>query len=270
MEEADIARVIAQFAETAALSEAAGFDGVQFHAAHGCPAGQVLSPLANRRTDRWGGVPENRARPLTAILRAVRARVPPEFGVGAKLNSAGLQTGGFAPEEAVAVVRTLDAEAADPVEISGGSDESPARVGTRAREACFVEFARDIPAVAGMPVMVPGGIRRLATALPAPGGQGGRPGVAMIGMALARVPDLPARWQEREAAVDLAVPRWPGGPRWAWSRRRCAGWGGDGRRGRASGRHGGWPATISGPAGAAAPTAPGCARGALRPPRRAR
>lgn len=216
MTEDDIARVIRQFAEAAVRAEQAGFDGVQIHAAHGYLLSQFLSPLTNRRDDRWGGSLENRARLLIEIARAIRAQVASSFGVAVKLNSADFQKGGFGPEDAVAVVRMLNAEAVEFVEISGGSYESPAMHGrpahasTRAREAYFVDFARDVVAVAEMPVMVTGGIRRRDTAISALSDEGGRAGVAMVGIgqALAYAPDLPNAWHSGGKAVTVPVVRW--------------------------------------------------------------
>ncbi|MDG4798198.1 hypothetical protein [Micromonospora sp. WMMD1082] len=83
-----IEQTIARFATTARRAYEAGFDGVEIHAAHGYLLSQFLSPLANQRTDRWGGSLENRARLLLDIVRAVRAVVAPEFAVAVKLNSA--------------------------------------------------------------------------------------------------------------------------------------------------------------------------------------
>lgn len=217
---AEIKGVIARFAETAALAEQAGFDGVQIHAAHGYLLSQFLSPLTNLRIDEWGGSLENRARLLVEIVRAVRARVSPGFGVGVKLNSSDFQKGGFSAEDAVAVVRMLNDRPVDLVELSGGSYESPAMHGrpaaasTRAREAYFVDFARDIVAVARMPVLVTGGIRRRATAEAALAPEDGRAGVAMVGLAqaLAFAPDLPNRWREGEAVVEVPLIRWKNRP----------------------------------------------------------
>ncbi len=216
MTEADIHRVITQFATTAALAEKTGFDGVQVHAAHGYLLSQFLSPLVNRREDKWGGALENRARILVEIIREIRARVSPAFGVGVKLNSADFQKGGFDLEDAVTVVRMLNDEAVDLIEISGGSYESPAMHGrpahasTRAREAYFVDFARDIVAEAEMPILVTGGIRRRETASAALSDHEGRAGVAMVGMAqaLAYTPDLPRTWQDREEVVSVPGVRW--------------------------------------------------------------
>ncbi len=220
MTEDDIQRVIEQFATTAELAEKAGFDGVEIHAAHGYLLSQFLSPLTNRRQDEWGGSLENRARILIRIVRATRARVSPGFGVGVKLNSADFQKGGFDAADAVAVVRMLNDEGVDLVEISGGSYESPAMHGrpasasTRAREAYFVDFARDIVAVATMPIMVTGGIRRLATAEDALTSDEGRAGVAMVGIAqaLAYAPDLPNQWRRAERVVEVPVVRWKSKP----------------------------------------------------------
>lgn len=220
MTEAEISRVIDQFATTAALAEEAGFDGVQIHAAHGYLLSQFLSPLTNRRTDQWGGSLDNRARILIEIVRATRARVSPGFAVAVKLNSADFQKGGFGAEDAAVVVRMLNHEAVDLVEISGGSYESPAmhgrpaqenkRTSTRRREAYFLDFARDIVAVAEMPIMVTGGIRSRATAGDALAPEDGREGVAMVGIAqaLAYAPDLPNRWKRAEDVIDVPKVTW--------------------------------------------------------------
>ena len=97
MTEDDIASVIARFIRSAELAERAGFTGVQIHAAHGYLLSQFLSPLSNRRDDRWGGSLHNRARLLLEIVQGVRAAVSPAFAVAVKLNSADFQRGGFLP-----------------------------------------------------------------------------------------------------------------------------------------------------------------------------
>jgi 2,4-dienoyl-CoA reductase-like NADH-dependent reductase (Old Yellow Enzyme family) len=217
LDEAGIAAVVARFATTARLAEAAGFSGVQIHAAHGYLISQFLSPLTNRRTDRWGGELHQRARLLLDVVRAVRAVVSPGFPVAVKLNSADFQKGGFEASDAAQVVRWLNELPVDLVELSGGSYESPAMQGapqggsTAAREAYFLDFARDISAVARMPVMVTGGIRRRAIAEQALRPTEGRPGVAMVGIASAMAfePKLPERWRASEALeIDIPSVAW--------------------------------------------------------------
>lgn len=198
MTAADIADVQARFVTTARLAESAGFTGVEVHAAHGYLLSQFLSPLANKRTDQWGGSLENRARLLLDIVRGVRAAVSPGFAVAVKLNSADFQRGGFSPDDARAVVQMLSPLGVDLVELSGGSYEAPAMMGatrderTLAREAYFLEFAREIANVATMPLMITGGIRRREIAE-----QVIASGVAMAGIAtaLAIDPRLPNHWR---------------------------------------------------------------------------
>lgn len=207
-----IEAVIGRFANTARLAELAGFNGVQIHAAHGYLLSQFLSPLTNRRNDQWGGTLENRARLLLDIVKAVRAVVSPDFAVAVKLNSADFQRGGFTGDDARQVVRMLNGLAVDLVELSGGSYEAPAMQGqardgrTLAREAYFLEFARDIRAVATLPVMVTGGIRRRPVAE-----QVIASGVDMVGIgtALSIDPALPRDWLAgKPSAPELAPITW--------------------------------------------------------------
>jgi 2,4-dienoyl-CoA reductase-like NADH-dependent reductase (Old Yellow Enzyme family) len=212
MTEADIADVIRRFAASARLAERAGFSGIQLHAAHGYLISQFLSPLTNQRQDRWGGSLENRARLLIETVKAVRANVAPGFCVAVKLNSADFQRGGFDASDARQVVQMLNGLAVDLVELSGGSYEAPAMQGqtrdgrTLAREAYFLEFAQDIAAVASMPIMVTGGIRRLEIV-----NQVVASGVAMagIGTALAVNPALPLAWRDDATVLaELPAVRW--------------------------------------------------------------
>jgi len=197
MNDAEIQEVIARFAASAAAAERAGFTGVEIHAAHGYLISQFLSPLSNQRKDDWGGSLPNRARLLLEVVRAVRATVTAGFCVAVKLNSADFQRGGFSEDDARQVILWLNELQVELVELSGGSYESPAMQGrtadgrTLAREAYFLEFARELAAVAHMPVMTTGGISRKAVAE-----QVLASGVAVAGMAtaLAIVPDLPAQW----------------------------------------------------------------------------
>jgi 2,4-dienoyl-CoA reductase-like NADH-dependent reductase (Old Yellow Enzyme family) len=212
MTETNIEEVIQRFATTATLAEKAGFTGVQIHAAHGYLISQFLSPLTNRRTDRWGGSLENRARLLLAVVTAVRNAVSPQFCVSVKLNSADFQRGGFDANDARQVIEWLNDHPIDLLELSGGSYEAPAMQGeardgrTLAREAYFLEMAGELAGVARMPVMVTGGIRRLAVVE-----QVLDSGIAMagIGTALAIEPQLVNRWHEgRNSHPQLPPIHW--------------------------------------------------------------
>lgn len=200
----EIRGLITRFAETALAAQAAGFDGVQVHAAHGYLVAQFLSPLTNQRDDEFGGPLANRARFLLEIVRAIRSRVQDDFIVGVKLNSADFQRGGFDVEDAEHVVKWLNNEAVDFVEISGGSYESSAMAGhsadgrlessTAKRELYFFDFAKQISQVADMPLMVTGGVTKRETAETALA----EAGVDMVGVgrAFAYDPHLVAHWRD--------------------------------------------------------------------------
>jgi 2,4-dienoyl-CoA reductase-like NADH-dependent reductase (Old Yellow Enzyme family) len=105
--EADIEHVIGAFAAAARRAERAGFDFVEVHGAHGYLAHEFLSPLANRRSDQWGGSLDNRMRFVVAVARAVRAAVSAKVAVGARLSVTDWLDGGITPDESVAVAKAL-------------------------------------------------------------------------------------------------------------------------------------------------------------------
>jgi len=202
---AEIEDVIRRFAHVAAVARDTGFTGVQLHGAHGYLISEFLSPLANQRTDEWGGSLENRARLLLSAVAAVRAAVGPDFPVSVKLNSSDFQQGGFSHQDCLQVVRWLADAGVDLLEISGGNYEQPSmvagvpgdggeevRASTVRREAYFMDYAESIRrAVPEMPLMVTGGFRSLAAMREAMSAKA--LDVVGIGRPLCVEPDLAAR-----------------------------------------------------------------------------
>lgn len=214
LEAEEIEEMIERFARTAAIAKKAGFSGVQIHAAHGYLVSQFLSPLTNQRDDAWGGDAVRRMRFLLEIVKATRAAVGSKFPIGVKLNSADFQRGGFSGEDAVEVARAIEEAGVDLLEVSGGSYESPAMVGrgelpakmrksSLAREAYFLEYARDIRAAVRTPILLTGGMRTLGAMTEAIGCGA----VDVIGLArpLAYEPDLPARLLDGSATEAKAI-----------------------------------------------------------------
>ncbi len=175
MTQTDIESVIEGFARCAKVVIAAGFTGVQLHAAHGYLLSQFLSPRSNQRRDEWGGSLENRAGLLLACVARVRAAIGPRMPISVKLNSADFQKGGFDFNESLQVARWLQAASVDLIEISGGTYEQPRLLNlegmepveaqavassTRAREAYFVDFTEAMRHELSVPLMVTGGLRR--------------------------------------------------------------------------------------------------------------
>lgn len=171
----EIQDIVRRFGVAAAACKAAGFTGVQVHAAHGYLMSEFLSPRTNRRTDQYGGELTNRARALLDTVRTVRETVGADFPVSVKLNSADFQKGGFAFEDSLQVAQWLQEAGVDLLEISGGTYEQPKLLGltgleaeeeqhvarsTLMREAYFVDFALAMREKVSMPLMVTGGFRR--------------------------------------------------------------------------------------------------------------
>jgi 2,4-dienoyl-CoA reductase-like NADH-dependent reductase (Old Yellow Enzyme family) len=175
---AEVQDVVRRFAHVGSTARECGFTGVQIHAAHGYLLSNFLSPLANQRQDQYGGSLENRARLLLEVVAAMRKAVGADFPISVKLNSADFQRGGFGPEESMQVVAWLAKSGIDLLEISGGNYEQMQMVGrgdeipaaprkaygsTLAREAYFLEYARQVRPLAGdLPLMITGGMRSAA------------------------------------------------------------------------------------------------------------
>lgn len=171
----EIEKLQDRYVVAAKVCKQAGFTGVQIHAAHGYLLSQFLSPLSNRRDDRYGGSLENRARLLLEIVAKVREALGSEFPISVKLNSADFQRGGFDFEDSLQVAQWLQEAGIDCLEISGGTYEQPKLLGvegleevqqqsiaesTKAREAYFVDFAKAMREKINIPLMVTGGLRR--------------------------------------------------------------------------------------------------------------
>lgn len=125
LDEAGIERVLRCFAEAGRRAEAAGFDAVEIHGAHGYLVSQFLSPLANERQDRWGGSLENRARFLIEIVRRVRAAVGPRLSVSCRLGAGEGESGGLAVDEGIQVAKWLEEAGVPYLHVSTGIGSAP-------------------------------------------------------------------------------------------------------------------------------------------------
>jgi 2,4-dienoyl-CoA reductase-like NADH-dependent reductase (Old Yellow Enzyme family) len=112
----EIPEVTEAWGRAAARCEAAGFDGVQLHGAHGYLIGQFLSGTLNRRDDDWGGTPEKRARFLFAVVDAVREATGPDFQLGVRLSPERYGQDIF--EITAVVERLIDERKVDSIEMS--------------------------------------------------------------------------------------------------------------------------------------------------------
>jgi 2,4-dienoyl-CoA reductase-like NADH-dependent reductase (Old Yellow Enzyme family) len=210
----EIEDIIRRFATTAGVLVRAGFDGVQIHGAHGYLVSQFLSPLANQRTDAWGGTPEKRRRFVLEIVRAIRAEIGPDAALAIKLNSADFQRGGFSEDESLEVVRALAAEGIDLLEISGGTYSSAAMLGvdpslkesTRRREAYFLDYAERVRAeLPDLPLMLTGGFRSVESMNDAIAS--GAVDLVGLGRPLAVEPDVPGQLLDGTVTKSTVAPK---------------------------------------------------------------
>jgi 2,4-dienoyl-CoA reductase-like NADH-dependent reductase (Old Yellow Enzyme family) len=115
-----IAQVIVSFRAAAIRALAAGFQVVELHAAHGYLLHEFLSPIANERTDRYGGSFENRTRLLLEVTDAVRAVWPDALPLIVRISATDWAEGGWNIEESVQIARLLHARGVDLIDCSSG------------------------------------------------------------------------------------------------------------------------------------------------------
>ncbi len=119
MSVARIARTREAFAAAAVRAQAAGFDAVEIHAAHGYLISQFLTPAENQRDDDYGGALANRARFALEVTLAVKAAVP-ALAVVFRMNGDDFFEGGLTRDEAVQVATWAADSGADAIHMTGG------------------------------------------------------------------------------------------------------------------------------------------------------
>src|SRR5690606_1154731 len=120
MSKTQIDEVIRAFREAARRADAAGFDVVEIHAAHGYLLHEFLSPLSNRREDEYGGSLTNRFRMLKEVVRSVREVWPEERPLYVRISAVDYAEGGLTLEDSVEIARLLKEEGVDLIDVSSG------------------------------------------------------------------------------------------------------------------------------------------------------
>lgn len=121
LEEGQIAEIVSDFATAAGRAAEAGFHGVELLGAHFFLLSQFLSPLTNRRQDRYGGDVAGRATFALEVVRAIRDRVGSGYPILFRLNAVELAEGGLTQDEAVLFARLLEAAGVDALNSSFAS-----------------------------------------------------------------------------------------------------------------------------------------------------
>lgn len=113
-------RIRDAFVQAAKRAVDIGLDGIELHCAHGYLLHQFLSPLANHRTDQFGGSSANRMRFPLSVFQAVRDAVPASVALGVRLSATDWVQGGWSIEESILMAQTLEAMGCDFLHVSSG------------------------------------------------------------------------------------------------------------------------------------------------------
>ncbi|MBT8374605.1 MAG: NADH:flavin oxidoreductase, partial [Deltaproteobacteria bacterium] len=209
----DIQDTVESFGQAALRAKKAGFDGVQLHSAHGYLLSQFLSPFFNRRSDRYGGSIENRARIHVEIIDTVRSYIGKDYPLMIKMNTGDFIEGGLELDDALKAGVLFSQNGLDAIELSGGTGLSgklnPIRTGIRKEsdEAYFEEAAVLFKEHIHIPLILVGGIRsfevaeRIVTS--------GIADYISMSRPFIREPDLVNRWKsgDRSKAACLSDSR---------------------------------------------------------------
>lgn len=190
----EVAELPRAFAEAAVRADRAGFDVVEIHGAHGYLIHQFLSPLANQRTDRYGGSFDNRTRLVVEIVDAVRAVWDKPLFV--RLSASDWADGGWTVEETAQLGAVLKQHEVDLIDVSSGGAVAHQKIDIG--PGYQVPFAREVRSVSGLPVGAVGLITEPAQAEEIL--TSGQADVVMLARAAIREPAWPLR-----AAHELGV-----------------------------------------------------------------
>ncbi|MDO8915761.1 MAG: NADH:flavin oxidoreductase [Coriobacteriia bacterium] len=158
----EIATIVTQFADAARRVKAAGFDGVEIHAAHGYLLTQLFSPLTNKRTDQYGGEVHGRIRFHLQVIAAVRAAVGDDFPVLLRLGARDYIEGGTTLTDSQVAAVEFERAGVDILDITGGL--SGYTVPGNDEPGWFAELSEGLKAVVDIPVMLTGGVTEPAHA----------------------------------------------------------------------------------------------------------
>ena len=150
--------LVEKFADAASRAKEAGFDIVELHGCHGYLLSSFLSPLTNKRSDKYGGTVANRARFVVEIVKLIKERVGQDFPVSVRMNGSDYMPGGTTVDMARQTARLLEEAGADMIGVSGGAYGSyPVIVPPYDQpRGCNVPLAAAIKEVVRVPVAVAG------------------------------------------------------------------------------------------------------------------
>jgi 2,4-dienoyl-CoA reductase-like NADH-dependent reductase (Old Yellow Enzyme family) len=128
LSQAEIHTIVDAFAAAARRARTAGFEVLEIHGAHGYLINEFLSPLANHRTDDYGGPFENRARVALEVAAAVRAAWPENLPLFMRISASDWVDGGWTLDDSVALATRVRTLGVDLVDCSSGGNSPDAKI----------------------------------------------------------------------------------------------------------------------------------------------
>jgi 2,4-dienoyl-CoA reductase-like NADH-dependent reductase (Old Yellow Enzyme family) len=147
--------VVRAFGDAAVRADAAGFDAVEIHAAHGFLLSQFLSPLTNQRDDEYGGAVSSRVRLHLEVVTEVLARLGGRRPIFVRLGAHDETPGGLEIDDACQAAKALVGAGVSLIDVSGGLQGSR---GAGKGAAYFLPYAQALRKAVAVPVIVTGGI----------------------------------------------------------------------------------------------------------------
>lgn len=161
----DIAELVECYGQAARRAMEAGFDAVEIHSAHGYLPAQFLSRQANRRTDQYGGSPENRTRFMREVYARVRREVGPDVPITVRVSGEEFIPMGITIEETIEYVKLLESLGVDGISVSSGCSPYYRTVPDMVFPVGLNAYlSEQVKAVVKVPVMVAGRIDNPALA----------------------------------------------------------------------------------------------------------
>lgn len=193
---AEIEELIGCYAEAARRARDAGFDGVQFHGAHGYLVCQFFSPLSNKRTDAYGGDVHKRAKFGVDIVKLARQKLGREYPILFRISGSEIEEGGITTDDARTIAGLLQQAGADCIDVSAGYYGTSEYTSQPAfmKPGCIVQYATEVKRGVSVPVITVGRINdpRLAETIL----EENNADIIALGRPLLADPDYPRKAKE--------------------------------------------------------------------------
>lgn len=192
----EVEELVQCYAEAARRTRDAGFDGVEFHGAHGYLICQFLSPLSNKRTDEYGGDVYKRSKFAVDIVKLSRQKLGREYPILFRISGSEIEEGGLTTEETRIIANLLQEAGVDCIDVSAGYYGTSEWISQPAfmKPGCIVKYATEVKRDVSVPVITVGRINdpKLAENIL----EEGNADIIALGRPLLADPDYPLKAQQ--------------------------------------------------------------------------